>query len=364
MLQNKDIHHFDYIDALRGIAILLVIIVHVSQTIPGLSPLFIYITSRGQFGVQLFFIISALTLLLSYEQRILKDGEQVNIFFFIRRLFRIAPMFYAAIIFYTFILLLNGNDFYQLPFLKILVSFLFLQTFYPPAINFIPQGGWTVATEMLFYLCIPYLFKIIKNLRLAIYFFGITFITSLVLRWALVSTSIFLFNKKIEGGWYLYFWLPNQLPVFAIGFICYHLIKNPQLLSSLKQTRLLIFASIWAILVLSVGYRYTLVPQHILISLSFGCFLLAMSISRLRLFQNKIFIFFGKISFSLYLVHFFIISQLEKILIQDTYPLINFIILYTSVIVIGGFFSYLTYNFIERYGIAWGKIIILKIKDN
>lgn len=51
-----------HIDALRGIAVLLVILVHTSQSIPGISLPLRYFSKYGQMGVQLFFIISAYTL--------------------------------------------------------------------------------------------------------------------------------------------------------------------------------------------------------------------------------------------------------------------------------------------------------------
>lgn len=363
MAEQRDIKHFDYIDSLRGIAILLVMMVHVVQSTPGASFLLSYMASRGQFGVQLFFIVSAVTLLLSYEQRYQKDGKQADKFFFIRRYFRIAPMFYVAIVFYTVVLLMNNHyQFSGLPWLNIVIPFLFLQTFYPPAINFIPPGGWTVATEMLFYLCIPWLFRTIRSLKRAIWFFVATFALSIFLRWSILTAALLLLHKKVEGGWYLYFWLPNQLPVFAVGIVCYHVLRNPRVLALFKQRNLLFGSGVWAILVFLVGYRYSALPQHILISLSFGGLLLATAMSRIRIFQNWFFAFFGKVSFSLYLVHFFVISQLARILpVQGIAPVIHFIVLYVAVAAVGAIVAWLTYTFVEQPGIAWGRRLIANL---
>ncbi len=91
-----------YIDALRGLAILMVIAAHTFQYSTSFSDdIFNKIVSHGARGVQLFFIVSAFTLFLSFNYRKVKETK-VNIKFFIRRLFRIAPMYYLGIIYFLF----------------------------------------------------------------------------------------------------------------------------------------------------------------------------------------------------------------------------------------------------------------------
>src|ERR1700722_19001252 len=74
--------HFDYINALRGYAILMVIAVHTSQAFPDLPNWFAKILNQGARGVQLFFVTSALTLSMSWVAR---KESAAN--FYIRRLF-------------------------------------------------------------------------------------------------------------------------------------------------------------------------------------------------------------------------------------------------------------------------------------
>lgn len=70
-----------YLDAARGLAILGVIGVHVSQHfksgIAGIDGALF----AGQFGVQLFFAISAYTMCLTLEQRISRDSRPFLAFF-------------------------------------------------------------------------------------------------------------------------------------------------------------------------------------------------------------------------------------------------------------------------------------------
>jgi exopolysaccharide production protein ExoZ len=81
-----------YIDALRGYAILGVIVVHVAQCVPRLEWPLSLVASQGARGVQLFFVVSGLTLMLSWHAR--NDGIAA---FYVRRVFRIVPMFWLAI---------------------------------------------------------------------------------------------------------------------------------------------------------------------------------------------------------------------------------------------------------------------------
>jgi peptidoglycan/LPS O-acetylase OafA/YrhL len=89
--------HYAYIDAIRGIAFLSVLVSH-----GAISVGHFYATnllSQGVFGVQLFFLASAITLCHSMHERQKVDKFPV-FYFYLRRLFRIAPLFWIALAFY------------------------------------------------------------------------------------------------------------------------------------------------------------------------------------------------------------------------------------------------------------------------
>ncbi len=90
--------HFGYIDALRGYAILLVIAVHTSQVAVDLGHISRTLLDQGARGVQLFFVTSALTLMMSRASR--NEGVWQ---FYARRFFRIALMFWLAIAYFVWI---------------------------------------------------------------------------------------------------------------------------------------------------------------------------------------------------------------------------------------------------------------------
>jgi peptidoglycan/LPS O-acetylase OafA/YrhL len=98
-----EIKKYQYIDILKGIAVLGVIAVHSHQSIPNLNLSVKYAFNYGQLGVQLFFMLSAITLCISSQKR----HEQVWQYFYMRRFFRIAPLYYFGIVLY----LLTGSFF-------------------------------------------------------------------------------------------------------------------------------------------------------------------------------------------------------------------------------------------------------------
>ncbi len=162
----RDIKKYSFIDALRGLAILGVILTHSSNFVAPDTTALQSIMSHGRFGVQLFYIASALTLCLSWEAR--KNNEISPLRnFFIRRFFRIAPMFYLAIFFYALLYGFsprywapNGIEWWFIP-----LTMFFSHGFHPETINSIVPGGWSIAVEMCFYATLPLLLSYVTSMR-------------------------------------------------------------------------------------------------------------------------------------------------------------------------------------------------------
>ncbi|UOQ70975.1 acyltransferase family protein [Hymenobacter cellulosilyticus] len=127
-----------YIDALRGWAILGAVVVHALDYGTGaqqLSPLVVSFCQSGARGVQLFFIIITFTLFLSMTNR-QRQEKRPTLNFFIRRFFRIAPLFYLGILFYV---LTYSRAWASLP--KVLVTLLFINGAHPNTINSLVPGA-------------------------------------------------------------------------------------------------------------------------------------------------------------------------------------------------------------------------------
>ncbi len=303
MAQSK----LDFVDVLRGLAILGVVWLHFSSAsaVQGLLPESLsYIVELGGHGVQLFFMASAFTLFRSYHHR--HDLEtQPRRNFFIRRYFRIAPMYYVAIAYFV---IQNGTEptvfldgtFQNTP-INIISNLLFLNTFSPYHLWLVP-GSWSVATEMMFYLLVPMLFRYVPDLRSAIRFLGMAVVIRFI-SWQVFTRLPWLTDpmvRTIYAGWVL----PSQLPIFALGILLFFVLRGDEW-PKLSRWDVLGWASLIFAEVMTQGGR---VFQTELV-LTTGFALMAIGFSKLSWdhLPGKVLRHIGKVSFSMYITHWAVI---------------------------------------------------------
>ena len=126
--------------------------------------------AQGNYGVQLFFLASAITLCHSMASRMQADKYPV-FYFFLRRFFRIAPLFWLAMVFYWTCPQSMPPGWYRewvgtdvQPSYFVLTA-LFLHGWHPFSFNCIVPGGWSIAVEMTFYVFFPLLFLWLHSLK-------------------------------------------------------------------------------------------------------------------------------------------------------------------------------------------------------
>lgn len=115
-------------------------------------------------GVQLFFVLSAFSLFFSTQHRVGKSHWIQD--YFIRRFFRIAPLFYIMIAVWYLISWRYFNQ--QFPAHDLILNLLFLFNLVPEKQDSIVWAGWTIGVEMLFYAILPALLFYIRSIRLAL----------------------------------------------------------------------------------------------------------------------------------------------------------------------------------------------------
>lgn len=357
---------YSYIDSLRGFAVLAVILVHTGLRFDNLPQWLKSITDHGARGVQLFFVLSALTLFLSMKQRS-ATGQDSKLDFYIRRFFRIAPMFYlAAFVYSARDLLLNKYtsggypDFDPFNFVSTLL--LVTNQFNPSWINSVVPGGWSITVEMSFYLMVPFLFFKIKTLKGAINLTLITFLIAFICNaifYSMANDSV----EKITIESYLFYWLPNQLPVFALGVLVFFVIEKTQ---NVALNRKLGYIGIWLSVVSLLILPLTSIPYNFIHFVFSGVFVLLVwlfSKTPSKLFVNKFTVLVGKLSFSMYLTHFIVLQLVGELTGRlGLSAFIELPLLYFLTVIVTAGVSYVSYNMVEKKGIKLGNFLIEKLK--
>lgn len=364
MKQNSEIHQYDFIDALRGIAILLVIATHVAPIAHPSLPILRMIAQNGAYGVQLFYIVSALTLFLSINQRSHLEKSPIRNFF-IRRLFRIVPLFYFSMLLYTLVFG-TGPSYWAPDGLKwwhYALTLLFLNGWHPEAINAIVPLGWSIAIEMTFYPFIPFLYQRIKNISGAI--FLIT--ASLVLQVLLV-----IFYKPILLNYatgyivqaYFYLWFFAQLPIFGLGILVYLILKEKPERNLQLGNALLVFFAFLYIAFLQTGSYVESIPHHFFYGIAFLLLTLGLYFNPTKLLVNSFTKWIGKISYSLYLVHFVFLPYLRGwINLDGIGKTAQFSLYFLILLAISSAISFITYQVIELPSMNAGKKLIHKLEQ-
>ncbi|MCY7368471.1 MAG: acyltransferase [Chamaesiphon sp.] len=360
----------DYIDIARGIAILMVMLVHTSQAVNGVSQLVDEIDRYGQMGVQLFFVASAYTLCFSSIKR--AEEKQPLISFLIRRFFRIAPLYYVAMIGYFLlesnmhILALIRMPYSLYNFETIAANILFIHGFVLSANNNIVPGGWSIGTEMAFYLIFPILFALFDR---AYKQSGITALYSLVGLSILLNISVQLsvqqlFKVKIDDNSFIYYNLINQLPVFLMGMTIFfhHHYRIPLQLSLPIQTAIFIVVTIIGIIILP-SKQYWLVATCLPVIAGIS-FVFLLSILKESKYSNIFLTEIGRVSYSMYIFHFmfawYLVPGIGLTLKKGILPELLLVCSITLVIQLTFAVAKVSHKYIETPGIWIGKILISK----
>ncbi|MGY6648833.1 acyltransferase family protein [Wenyingzhuangia sp. IMCC45574] len=338
-----------YIDALRGIAVLLVIMVHSFQTFELNKSLELFF-DMGAKGVQLFFVASAFTLFLSINHRKKTELNYVRNFF-IRRFFRIAPMYYLGVLYFT----ITGVEKLEIEgIISVISNVFFMHGLHPNQISSIVPGGWSIAVEMMFYLLVPLLAKKIKNTNAAVVFTLFVYVFSMFFRIVLEKYPIVSDVALMHS--FIYSNLINQLPVFGLGIISYFLIIRKDYCINKIYKFFILF------LVLSHLVWNIVLTRTILFSICWLFLVYLLSQKEFFILVNRFTMFMGKISYSMYLVHFAVLHEIRSFVPKQYSEDILFAFLFFIItILISSIISRFTHYLIETNFQEIGKKIILRL---
>lgn len=347
-----------YVDTMRGWAILLVIACHQAVEFRGLSPSLALLASYGQTGVFLFFLVSAYTLCNSALQR--ADEKQATRNFFIRRYFRIAPLYYVGMACYLLLQKLlpteSARFLTEQPAANIAANVLLLHGLLPAAFTGVVPGGWSIGTEWLFYLSFPLIFAASLKLQAG---FGWKLLLVPIAIVAVLS-ALNMQQQDISNSlyWFWYDSLLNQLPVFMLGITLFFAIRandfSPRLSRDVPAFLVVTTAGLWLL------SKSLFIALPLVSALSFVfLFNICRSTSRDIGWIERV----GQLSYSMYVFHFIFVmvaSKLVSVLMpaevmgeEAAYAVASMLSIFTTYVL-----ATLTQPLIEQRFIAYGRQLV------
>lgn len=356
-LQNKE--RIFGLDVVRATAIAMVVFSHVYYLIDSSNPLFISLSGIFGFaGVELFFVLSGFligTILLKMYLTNSFNGDTIAIFLK-RRWMRTLPNYYVVLLLNVILGLSLGyvmTDAWR--------YFFFLQNFTTYKITFFSES-WSLSIEEWTYLITPFVFwltyKFSKNNKWSFLFtsLGLVFFFHLV-RYGFYKTHFISdmgqWNEEVKSL------VVYRIDAILIGFVVAWMhyfykdkLKNISVYLFILALHLF-FLQFVALNVL--GVEILSYPKYFLVfyfTLSSGTFALAIPVfanwKTATGFFSKVVVWVSKLSYSMYLVHYSLMTVLFKFLKENFLQGISNLILIVIYLFFVTFFSFLLYRFVEK----------------
>jgi peptidoglycan/LPS O-acetylase OafA/YrhL len=331
----------EFVDALRGLAALYVFAYHLLlQPYLNAPRVVQLVANSGVSGVALFFVASAFTLCHALRSR---QGEPRAITrFYVRRFFRIAPLFYSWL---AFMIWQNGVPD------TLSLDVLFAFNFVPSAVWGTVPLSWTLGVEMVFYAVFPLLFRYVNSFGRAAVFVAM----SLPVAFAFEATTDEYISSPSVAFQFANCGILAHLPAFAFGMLCYY--GLPKLRGRVSGWPfLVVFSGLFAdMLYLNVRYPNSL-PGGVWGAV-YAPLVIGLGLTPIRAVVNPLTRGLGTISYSLYLNHPHVLDRLHSVyrsILQFTYGG-SYLVAFVLAAVVLAVFSYVTYRLIERPGMAAGS---------
>lgn len=345
----------DALDILRGLSALAVAVYHFSSktelTSAG-SRANNVIAILGNYGVECFFIISGFCFFYLYSQASWDRKSLAE--FHIKRFFRIAPLFYLAVVLNLVLGETPGPRFSA----RMLAENLSLTFGFFHPNHAMVAGGWSIGIECVFYLAFPLLALATRRKTML----WILAFSLLVLAWPWNFHKVY--QAIYANQFHTYVQIPNHAFLFLLGGILADLrrriqwrIPGPWFLLALGALVIVFFPRgriFYAHIDVMAGWLRVWYVS--------ACFLTVALFAFFEVPRNSLrtaLVFLGNASYSVYLLHPFVMLGLNRLL-DNMHPITTFLLSLSSTLVLSG----LIYYGMEKPAIHLGRRLAGKVRDS
>ncbi len=360
--QHGEQNHIPEYDGVRGVAISMVIIWHCINNLIAdkhnlVSKFILLVTGNFWSGVDLFFVLSGFLL----GSILLKQRGSKNYFktFYLRRICRIFPLYYCYLIIYY--LLLHSGVQYTMPwvFSNTLPFWSYasftqniLMAKYFTLGSHAMEPTWSLAVEEQFYLLLPLVIFFLRGKKLLLL--------------VVIASAAALYFRLTAANWIASFAsLHTRADALLLGVLAAYLSTN-QLAKQFAENHLgKLYMLCYAMLGLffAGSFRMITINYYLnfsLLSIFYSLVIVLISIDKkswlVNFLQNKALGHIGRISFGIYIYHYFILGVVHYLLLHEApqiSTITNLLVTLLALLVLY-LFSFLSYHLFEKKIIAFG----------
>lgn len=343
-MKSSSGEYFVALDHVRALAALMVFVWHFIHATNGYPVPFEYtpfvfplsILNEGHAGVGLFMALSG------YLFAKLLDGKQISYKqFWYNRVLRLAPLLFLVVVLVGIKKYLSGDEISSY-IVKIIKG-----AIYPT----LPNGGWSITTEFHFYLVLPLLLWLVSKSRWTLF---VVLFTAIFIR-------VLLFNELGEIQTLSYWTIIGRIDQFILGIAAFVFHRSIAGRHELIIVTLVVYLLFYSWFDARGGfYQYPIYPSPsplwIVLPTLEGAFFALMiawydsSFRHSRGPFSRFIAIIGTYSYSIYILHFFVVFAMARFVHEDLFDISNFylsivfaLLCFLLMVPIG----YLSYRFIE-----------------
>ncbi|MGD3146038.1 acyltransferase family protein [Acinetobacter baumannii] len=333
-------NRYESLDWLRGLMAFSIMIYHVVSWEFFQPQAGSILGNFGVYGVSIFFVLSGLSMGIVYNNFI--TDLQSSFIFFVRRLFRLLPLLWIAVVIISLVSFFYWNEF---ELNKFVLNMTLLFGFIAPG-EYINTGAWSIGNEIVYYALTPILiFLYSKNKKLGNMVVVISILIGIIFAFNLLNPK-----QTLAEQWLIYIHPLNNLFFYTCGIALYYNFHKLDMKNIAKVLVVIPLAILCFYPIDGDQINITTGINRVIFSMSSIALVLGFYKLRLNLpsLVTRPFASLGEATYGVYLLH-------PVVYIFTNHFFENTILCVISTVGITLIAAFLSYNFYEKRFIIIGK---------